>query len=123
VTPSSEPRSKASCGPTTATREGGIGKRTVFTFTIRLSAPTDQAVTVNYATGNGTATAGSDYESKTGTVTFAPGQTTQTVTVVITGDRLNEANETFFVDLSGESGNALIIHPRGVGTILDDDRP
>jgi len=79
-------------------------------------------VTVNYATANGTATAGGDYLAKTGSVTFAPGETIKTITIVVNGDKTRESNETFFVDLFGPSSNALISTARGVGTILNDDR-
>ena len=47
------------------------------TFTVSLSAPSTQPVTVTYATGDGTATQGQDYLATTGTLTFAPGQTQQ----------------------------------------------
>jgi len=100
----------------------GQGKTTTFSFTVSLSAVYDQAVTVNYATTSGTATAGTDYTSKAGSVTFAAGETIKTITVVIKGDKAREANETFFVDLFGASGNALIGAARGTGTILNDDR-
>jgi large repetitive protein len=78
-------------------------------------------VTVNCATANGTATAGSDYTSTSGTVTFAPGETTKTITVVVKGDKEKESNETFFVDLFGASSNASIVDAQGIGTIVDDD--
>ncbi len=99
----------------------GNGNTTTFAFTLGLLAAYDQAVTVNYATANGTATAGSDYVSKSGTVTFPPGQTTHTISVTVKGDKQKEANETFFVDLSGAGSNALVSVARGIGTILDDD--
>jgi hypothetical protein len=54
-------------------------------------------------------------------VTFAPGETIKTITVVINGDRTRESNETFFVDLFGPSSNALVSVARGTGTILNDD--
>jgi large repetitive protein len=92
-----------------------------FTFTIRLSAAYDQAVTVNYATANDSATAGTDYTAKSGSVTFAPGETIKTITVVVKGDKQKEPNETFFVNLFGASSNALIGVGQGIGTILDDD--
>lgn len=104
------------------TKYEGNGKTTTFTFTVRLSVGYDQAVTVNYATAGGTATAGTDYTSKTGTLTFAAGETSKTISVVVKGDKQKEANETFFVDLSGVSNNAIIGIARGLGTILDDDR-
>jgi hypothetical protein len=100
----------------------GNGKTTTFTFTVSLSAAYDQAVTVNYRTANGTATAGSDYQAKSGSVTFAPGETIKTITIVVNGDKSRESNETFFVDLFGPSSNALVSVARGTGTIFNDDR-
>jgi hypothetical protein len=92
------------------------------TFTVTLSAVSSRTVTVAYATVNGTATAGLDYTGVTGTVTFAPGEMTQTVAVPILGDTLNEVNETFVVNLSS-AVNAMIADGQGVGTILNDDEP
>jgi hypothetical protein len=100
----------------------GNAKTTTFTFTVSLSAAYDQAVTVNYKTANGSATAGSDYQAKTGSVTFAPGETIKTITIVVNGDKTRESNETFFVDLFGPSSNAFISASHGIGTILNDDR-
>jgi len=68
------------------------------------------------------AAAGSDYESTSGSLTFLPGETIKTITVVVKGDKLREASETFFVDLFAPSVNAWISDSRGVGTILDDNR-
>ncbi len=90
-------------------------------FTVTLSQASATAVSVAYATANGTATAGSDYVATSGTLNFAAGQTTQTITVVVNGDTLKEANETFFVNLSGASG-AAIGDNQGLGIIIDDDR-
>jgi hypothetical protein len=109
---------KLTIGDVTTT-EGNTGTR-AFTFTVTLSAASSQPVTVAYATANGTATAGSDYQTATGTLTFAPGQTSKTVTVQILGDRLPEANETFVVNLSSTT-NATIADGQGVGTIADDE--
>jgi len=101
----------------------GNGKTTAFTFTVTLSAAYDQAVSVHYATADGTAAVSdSDYVATSGTVTFTPGETTRTITVVVKGDKKKEANETFFVNLSGPSSNALIFDAQGIGTILNDDR-
>jgi urease beta subunit len=102
-------------------KEGNGNGTTSFVFTVTLLAPYDQPVTVNYATVNGTATAGNDYVAKSGTITFAPGETSKTITIVVNRDKNLESNETFFVDLSGASNNALISKSRGIGTILDDD--
>jgi hypothetical protein len=89
-------------------------------MTVNLSAPSGQTVKVNYATANGSATAGSDYTASSGTLTFAPGQTSATIKVAINGDRLDEANETFVVNLSS-AVNATIADAQGVTTITDDD--
>ncbi len=91
------------------------------TFTVSLSAAYDQPVAVHYATADGTATAGSDYTAVSGDITFAPGETTKTVTVVVYGDKKKEPDEWFAVDLSNPSSNALVSDPRGIGWILDDD--
>ena len=102
--------------------EGNSGT-TVATFTVTLSPlNASQTVTVNYATANGTATAGSDYTAATGTLTFAPSTATQTVSVTIAGDTTNESNETFTVNLSG-AANAAIGDGSGTGTITNDDGP
>jgi hypothetical protein len=78
-------------------------------------------VTVKYATGGGTAAAGTDYTAiAPTTLTFSPGQVAKTVTVQVKGDTVKEANETFFVNLS-DATNAAIQDPRGVGTITNDD--
>ena len=90
------------------------------TFTVTLSAESGQAVTVNYATANGTAIQPADYASNIGTLTFAPGETTKTFTVVVNGDTLDEINEAFNVNLSTPV-NATIADGTGVGTITDDD--
>jgi hypothetical protein len=74
---------------------------------------------VHYATADGTATvADHDYKATSGTLTFAPGQTSQKINVTVYGDTGSEPNETFYVNLSSPT-NAIIGHARGVGTILD----
>src|SRR5207249_3985573 len=98
--------------------EGNTGT-TAAVFTVTLSTASSQTVTVNYATADGTARAGSDYTGTAGTLTFAPGVTTQTLTVAVLGDTRNEANETFFVNLT--PSNATIADGQGQGTILNDD--
>src|SRR5207249_905468 len=102
--------------------EGNSGTK-LMTFTVTLSAAYDQAVTVHYATNDWTATAGEDYVATSGTLTFAPGQTTRTFTVTIKGDKKKESNETFFISLSAASSNALIASYSGTGTILNDGGP
>jgi hypothetical protein len=102
--------------------EGKKGGTSRFTFTVTLSAAYDQAVTVSFRTVNGTATTGDkDYVAQTGTLTFKPGETTKTIIIVVDGDSKKEANETFYVDLFGNSTNSLFTKSRGIGTILNDD--
>jgi outer membrane protein assembly factor BamB len=100
--------------------EGNSGT-TPFTFTLTLSTPTSQTVTVNWATADDTATTlDFDYVGASGIVTFNPGQTSATVTVQVNGDLKDEADETFFVDLSAPV-KATIADPQAVGTIVNDD--
>ena len=90
-------------------------------FSVTLSAASSQTVTVNYATADGSAkVATRDYAAVSGTLTFAPGQTTQTIAVPVIGDKRKEKDETFFVNLSGPS-NATIADGQGRGTITNDD--
>src|SRR5262249_916671 len=99
--------------------EGNTGT-TNAVFTVSLSAASGQTVTVNYATANGTANAGTDYVATSGTLSFAPGVTTQSVVVPVSGETVNEPTETFFVNLSNPS-NATLANNQAVGTILNDD--
>ena len=105
--------------------EGNAGT-TPFTFTVTLSAASGRPVTVNYATANGTATAGTtgsaDYVATSGTLTFSPGTTTQSIAVSVRGDTTVESNQTFAVNLSGGT-NATVADSQGTGTILNDDLP
>ena len=103
-----------------ATVTEGTAVTTNASFTISLSASSTQTVTVNYATADGSAVANADYTASAGTVTFAPGTTSQVITVPIAGDSLSESTETFVVNLSQPS-NAAIADGQGVGTITDDD--
>ena len=89
-------------------------------FTVTLSKASDTPVTLQYATGDGTATGGTDYVVGSGTLTFAPGVTTQNVHVDIKGDVLTEPNETFTVTLSNPSG-VTISRGTATATIVDDD--
>src|SRR2546430_1784267 len=89
-------------------------------FTVTLSSASTQTVTVDYITGDGTATAPSDYDSQAGTLTFAPGVTTRTINVAIKGDTVPEPNETFLVTLLNPV-NTTIATAQGTGTINDDD--
>ena len=99
--------------------EGGSGTVNA-TFTVRLSTASGRTVTVDWATSDGTATAGSDYTAGSGTLTFAAGETYKTFDVAVTGDTVDEADETYTVTLSNAS-NASIADATGTGTITDDD--
>jgi ribosomal protein L35AE/L33A len=94
----------------------------VATFVVTLSPPNaNDAVTVTYATANGSATtANNDYTATNGTVTFAPSSTTQTISVNVNGDTTAEPTETFVVNLSNAT-NATIGDSQGTGTITNDD--
>ncbi len=79
-----------------------VSCNTLVTCTVTLSAAYDHLVTLSYRTVNGTATTGdNDYVAKSGTLTFAPGQTMKTITIEVKGDSKREANETFTWTCSG----------------------
>ena len=101
--------------------EGNAGP-TDFDFTVSLSNASYQTVTVSAQTSDGTAkTSDSDYVAVApALLTFNPGETTQHVHVNVNGDTKHEANETFFVNLSGAT-NATILDGQGLGTITNDD--
>jgi hypothetical protein len=95
-------------------REGRRGT-TSFRFTVTLSVAYDQAVTVSFATADGTATvADGDYVARAGTITFDPGETSKTITIAVNGDNKKEADEYFSVILSGNSSNSC--SPRTVAS-------
>ena len=104
--------------------EGNTGK-TLMTFTVSLSAAQAQAVTVDYATQEagyyGAAYAGEDYVAKSGRLTFAPGETTKTISIEILGDTVPEPTKEVYVVLSNASPNVGIFRGYGIGRIVDDD--
>jgi hypothetical protein len=89
-------------------------------FTVALSAPSSDTVTVEFTTANGTAVAGNDYLAANGTLSFAPGEVSKIITVLANGDRLAEENEEFFLNLRS-AVNATLADAQGIGTILDDE--
>jgi len=99
--------------------EGNNGAKNL-TFLVSLSTPIAQTVTVDVATQDGTATAGSDYVTTSSTLTFNSGVTDQIFAVPITGDTLDEADETFFLSLSNPV-NAALATTQAMGVILNDD--
>lgn len=100
--------------------EGNAGP-TSFLFTVSLSTASDQTVTVGFATSDGDATLGdNDYQAASGVLTFAPGETTRVVTVLVNGDAVNEADESFTLELS-DSVNAALGFATSTGVIENDD--
>jgi len=100
--------------------EGESGAK-AFVFTVSLQFAYDQAVTVDFATGNFSAIDGIDYQSNSGSLTFAPGDTAKTVTVLVYGNLIPEDTKQFSMTLSNASLNASIVNPLSYGSILDDD--
>lgn len=100
--------------------EGNAGTKS-FNFTVSLAEVSGIATTVQFTTGGGNATAGTDYAATNGTLTFAAGETSKTVSVLVNGDLVNEADETFNVTLSNASNSTPISIPIGIGTIQNDD--
>lgn len=100
--------------------EGDAGSR-ASVLTVRLSAASGRLVTVQYATADATATAGSDYAATNGTLTFPAGSLSQTLRVSVLGNTVSESNETFLVNLSSPV-NATVADGQAVATILDNDR-
>jgi ELWxxDGT repeat protein len=98
--------------------EGDSGTSTA-RFTVTLSAPSAQPVTVDYATSDGTALSGSDYDTASGTLTFAAGETSKNVDIRVHGDVTAESNEAFFFTLRNPSGAAL--QKSSAVAIIDDD--
>ncbi len=101
--------------------EGNSGTRNA-SFTVALSDPVDEQVTVDYATEEGSARASTDYEGSSGTLAFAPNEQTKTITVPVRGDTRDEPDETFGVRLKNVH-NASTQDADARGTIADDDSP
>ena len=103
--------------------EGNSGSKSM-TFAFTLNRPSETPISFNFATANGTAISGNaspaDYAARSGSVTFAPNQTSRTVTITVRGDATVEANETFTLNLSNVSG-ATLSRTSVTGTILNDD--
>ena len=91
-------------------------------FTVTLTPPNGQVVTVDYTTTDGTAVADEDYSATSGTLRFAPGDTSKTIRVPTLRDAVAEPVETFTVVLSNPSGTN-VVHDTGVGTITDEGLP
>ncbi|HEX7956391.1 MAG TPA: Calx-beta domain-containing protein, partial [Pyrinomonadaceae bacterium] len=103
--------------------EGNSGT-TPAVFGVRLSAPSGKVVTVNYATGGGSASPGQDFQDVSGTLVFNPGETTKQVSVVVNGDTLPERDELFTFAIFQPTNATLAgfgnFYP-AAGVIWDDD--
>ncbi len=98
------------------------GANTAVDFPVALNRAVAETVTVDYATSDGTATAGADYTATSGTLTFATGETGKTVSVPLLSDEVEEGTETFTLTLSNASGGrAYLSDATATGTIADDD--
>ncbi len=95
------------------------GQITSVTYTVSMNVASPVPVAVAYATANGTATAGTDYTASSGTLSFGAGVTSQTITISLLNDSLNEADETFSLSLSAPT-NATLGSPSTVITTLTD---
>lgn len=102
--------------------EGASGSTTLqFTVSLSAAAPAGGA-TVDFATSNGTAIAGTDYTASTGTLSFSAGETSKTIDVTVAGDATVEVDETLTITLSNATGTAVVISDAtGTGTITNDD--
>ncbi|MGB0460762.1 MAG: glycosyl hydrolase family 18 protein [Opitutales bacterium] len=92
-------------------------------FKVSLDPAPQEALSVSYATSNGTAKAGSDYTATNGTLNIAIGQTTAFIEVPVSGDTDRESNETLTLTLSNPSGDSTLANATATGTILNDDSP
>jgi ELWxxDGT repeat protein len=107
--------------PTTLAQPEGAAGTIPFVFTVSLSAPSDQTVTVSYFTSDGSATvADNDYAGISGTLTYAPGQTTKLLTVLASGDVAVEPDDTFTLNLS-DPVNASLTGAIATATIVNDE--
>ncbi|MFB6276135.1 MAG: Ig-like domain-containing protein [Halothece sp.] len=102
--------------------EGNSNETATFTFTATLGQAPSQAVSVDFTTTEGTAAAGEDYESTSGTLTFEQGTTEQTIEIPIFGDNIEESDESFTIELSNPSNGLTLSNNTATGTIQDDDR-
>ena len=100
-------------------REGAAGG-TNLVFPVQLSDPCDQPVRVGYATADGSALSGADYQAASGTLVFPPGTTNLALTVAVVGNTLYESNKVLYVTLSRPE-NAVLIYSNAFGVITNDD--
>ena len=101
-------------------RDGHRGRRRVLAFTVSLSRSSGNNVTVDYATSDGTATAGADYTATSGTLTISAGSTSATVNVTVLDDSHDDGGETLTLTLSNPT-NATLDDATATGTIDNAD--
>jgi Tol biopolymer transport system component len=114
--PAPPPPPSASLGPD----QSMIEASRAVTFEVTLSGADARAISIDWRTADGSATAGEDYRAAGGQVTFAPGQTTAFISVEVLGDSVREADETFSIELANPQ-NAKLGRARAQLTILNDD--
>lgn len=107
--------------PTFSINSASATEGTALVFTILKSGNASGALSINYATANGTATSSADYTNTSGTATFTAAETSKTISIPTVDDTLVEGNETFMITLSNPSAGATITTPTGTGTIIDND--
>ncbi len=115
--------SRPPCGPPSLSIDDLFateGQNAVFNVT--LSGSTGSAVSVSYATQDGSARAGEDYTAKSGSLSFSGTTTQRQISVTGLQDAVVEPGESFFVNLTNPAG-AAIAKPQGAAVILDDDSP
>ncbi|MEX2204131.1 MAG: Calx-beta domain-containing protein, partial [Actinomycetota bacterium] len=100
--------------------EGNSGTQN-FVFNVTLNAVSGSTVTVDYVTANGSATAPSDYIATSGTLTFAPGEVSKQIIVLVVGDTVAETNEVFSVNLTNAVNATIGGAGYGLGTINNND--
>ena len=115
-------RAKAATQPVLAVADAAANEGGALAFAVTLDAAAGSEVTVDWATADGTATAGSDYTAASGTLSFAAGETSKTVTVEALADTAAEGDETFTLTLSNAVG-ATLGDAQATGTVADGDRP
>ncbi len=113
-------------GINSVTKNEGNSGTTPFVFTVTLSSASTAAVSLNFATANGSAKSAEDYTATSGSLSFAAGETSKTVTVAVKGDRLRDGQEVFYVNLSGAVGAYIPqnwgVNIQGTGVVKNDDR-
>ena len=119
------PKATLSIAALSAVKAEGASGATPFTFIVTRAGNLDQVATASWhVPGGGIGASPSDFAGAvlpSGTVSFAIGQTTQIITVLVAGDTLIESDETFQIILSSPSANTVVLQASAAGTILNDD--